>query len=63
MNRPCYHCNEREAAERSNFCPQCLPSSRPLFFPAGKSFSLLTVILYLAAFAAAVWAIVQTLIP
>lgn len=59
--RICYHCAQREALPRSNFCSECNKNSRPLFFPEGeRKGKWKTVVLYVLALGSLVYLSYET---
>ena len=59
--RQCYHCAKNEALPHSNFCVNCLGTSRPLFFPSPRKRNrALTGLLYTGAGIATAYLIVKT---
>ena len=62
MRNPCYHCHKNPAARHSNFCEECLPENRPLYFPAQpEPMPLLTRMLMLTAIASVCYGLFELL--
>lgn len=62
MRNPCYHCNCKPAVNHSNFCEECLPENRPLYYPQQKATtSPRTRLLLLIAFGSTTWCIFKAI--
>lgn len=62
MRNRCYHCGNKPATRHSNFCEECLPENRPLYFPRAEvRLSPITKLLMLVALCTTIWCVFKAI--